>query len=113
MATVLQLRRIARELSVKGRSKMDKATLEKVTGMAKQVPPHLPFLELLAMDYERYAEKLAERIEAYRSKLSAYGEPPYQDTDLLRLWRQHLRTAEADLADACHWAAHYRCQAAL
>lgn len=113
MITVVDLHRVARDLQIPGHWRMNKAELEKATGYNKEVPPHLSFMELLAMDYERYAEKLAEQVVMYRSKLSAYANPPYQDTDLIVQWRRNLRIAEADLADVCHWAAHYRCQAAL
>lgn len=87
---------------------MNKAELEEVTGHKREVPPHLPFLVLMAMDYERYAEQQADIIRSLKQQLDTYS----YETDRTKQMQAWLRSAERDLADACARAAHYRCQAA-
>lgn len=108
MLTVVELHRAASELQIRGHWRMNKAELEQVTGLKKEVPPHLPFLILLAMDYERYAEKQADIVRSLRYKLSTYN----YESPRIEQMRRWLRTAELDVAEARERAAHYRCQAA-
>lgn len=109
MLTVVELHRAARDLNIRGHWRMNKTELEAATGLKKDVPPHLPFMVLMAMDYERFATKLADIISSLRYQLSTYD----YSTDRTEQMRRQLRTAERDLAEACEVTAHYRCQAAL
>lgn len=109
MLTVVELHRVARNLQIEGHWRMNKAELEKATGHKKEVPPHLSFMELLATDYERFAAWQANFAGALRQQLNEYV---YDTARTEQMWRE-FRAAERDVAEACHWAAHYRCQAAL
>lgn len=108
--TVAELRRKARENRIVGRSRMLKVDLEVALGVEPQVPPHLPFLELLAMEYEQFAVAAQELVGLYKGKLDTYVRPPYSDTDLTLRWRRDLRMAERDVSWACAQVALYRSQ---
>lgn len=109
MLTVVELHRVAAALNIRGHWRMNQAELVEATGLKKEVPPHLPFMELLALQYEVYAEQQADVIRSLTHQLDTYG---YESPRIEEL-RRWLRTAELDLADACERSAHYRCQAAL
>lgn len=108
MLTVVELHRAASELKIKGHWRMNKAELESVTGHKKEVPPHLPFLELLALDYEHFARTRADIVRSLKYQLSTYD----YESEHTEQMRRRLRTAELDLAEANERAAHYRTMAA-